>query len=52
LSAGRAQETVMKINGVMTKDAITIDPEASLGTALDVMDIKQACHLPVVDEAG
>jgi len=42
----------MKINGVMTKDAITIDPEAPLGMTLDVMRIKQVCHLPVVEEAG
>jgi CBS domain-containing protein len=36
----------------MTKDAITIDPKAPLGTALNVMRIKQVRHLPVVDGAG
>ena len=36
----------------MTNDAMTIDREAPLGTALDVMRIKRVCHLLVVDDAG
>jgi acetoin utilization protein AcuB len=36
----------------MTKDPFTIDPEAPLGTAVDVMRTRQLRHLPVVDEAG
>jgi len=42
----------MKVQDVMTKDPITIDPEAAVGTALDVMRTKQIRHLPVVDGAG
>ena len=42
----------MKVKDVMTKDPLTIDPEAPLGTAMDVMRTKELRHLPVVDEAG
>jgi acetoin utilization protein AcuB len=42
----------MKVKDVMTRDPISIDPEAAVGTALDVMRTKQVRHLPVVDEAG
>lgn len=42
----------MKVKNVMAKDPLTIDPEAPLGTALDVMRAKELRHLPVVDEAG
>ena len=42
----------MKVKDVMAKDPLTIDPEAPLGTALDVMRTKELRHLPVVDEAG
>ena len=42
----------MKVKDVMAKGPITIDPEAPLGTALDVMRTKQVRHLPVVDDAG
>jgi acetoin utilization protein AcuB len=31
---------------------VTIEPEAPVGTALDVMRTKHVRHLPVVDEAG
>ncbi len=42
----------MKVKDIMTKDPLTIDPEAPLGTAMDVMRTKELRHLPVVDEAG
>jgi acetoin utilization protein AcuB len=42
----------MKVKDVMTKDPIAIDPEAAVGTALDVMRSKHIRHLPVVDDAG
>ena len=42
----------MKVKEVMTRDPITIDPEASLGTAMDVMRRKRIRHLPVIDDAG
>ena len=42
----------MKVKEVMTQDPITIDPEAPLGTAMDVMRTKQVRHLPVVDAEG
>ena len=42
----------MKVKDIMTKDPLTIDPEAPLGTATDVMRTKDLRHLPVVDEAG
>ena len=42
----------MKVRDVMTKQPITIDPEAAVGTALDVMRSKHIRHLPVLDDAG
>lgn len=42
----------MKVKDVMARDPLTIDPEAPVGTALDVMRTKHVRHLPVVDEAG
>ena len=42
----------MKVKNAMTKDPISIDPEAPIGTALDVMRTKHVRHLPVVDDAG
>ena len=42
----------MKVKEVMTRDPITVDPEAPLGTAMDVMRTKQIRHLPVVDDDG
>ncbi len=42
----------MKVKEAMTKDPISIDPDAPVGTALDVMRTKHVRHLPVVDEAG
>jgi acetoin utilization protein AcuB len=42
----------MKVKEVMTRDPLTIDPEAPLGTAIDVMRRKRIRHLPVIDDAG
>jgi acetoin utilization protein AcuB len=42
----------MKVKEIMTRDPLTIDPAAPLGTAVDVMRTKQIRHLPVVDDAG
>ena len=42
----------VKVKEVMTRDPLTIDPEAPLGTAMDVMRRKRIRHLPVVDDAG
>ncbi len=42
----------MKVKDMMTKHPFTIDPDAPLGTAMDVMRTKDLRHLPVVDEAG
>jgi len=42
----------MKVKDVMTREPITVDPEAPLGTAMEVMRRKRIRHLPVVDDAG
>jgi CBS domain-containing protein len=42
----------MKVKDVMTRDPITIDPGAALGTAIEVMRAKKVRHLPVVDDDG
>lgn len=42
----------MKVKTAMAGNPITIDPEASVGTALEVMRSKGIRHLPVVDETG
>lgn len=42
----------MKVKDVMSKDPVTIDPAAPLGTAIAVMRSKGIRHLPVVDDAG
>ena len=42
----------MLVKDAMTKDPFTIDPEAPLGTAIDVMRTNSVRHLPVVDDAG
>lgn len=42
----------MLVKDAMTKDPFTIDPEAPLGTAIDVMRTNGVRHLPVVDEVG
>jgi CBS domain-containing protein len=40
------------VRDVMTRQPITIDPEAPLATALSIMREKQIRHLPVVDDRG
>ncbi|MBI4591524.1 MAG: CBS domain-containing protein [Candidatus Rokubacteria bacterium] len=42
----------MRVRDAMTPDPLTIDPEAPLGTAMEVMRTKALRHLPVVDETG
>jgi acetoin utilization protein AcuB len=37
---------------VMTREPITIDPDAPVGTAVAVMQEREIRHLPVVDDAG
>ncbi|MBI2159681.1 MAG: CBS domain-containing protein [Candidatus Rokubacteria bacterium] len=43
---------VKRVREVMSKDPITIDPEAPIATAIAVMRDKGVRHLPVVDDAG
>jgi len=42
----------VKVKDVMAKDPISIDPDAPVGTALEVMRTKRVRHLPVVDEGS
>jgi len=42
----------VQVKDLMTKDPFTIEAEAPLGTAIDVMRTKQLRHLPVVDDGG
>ena len=42
----------MLVRDVMTEDPFTIEPDAPLGRALDVMRARDLRHLPVVDQAG
>lgn len=42
----------MVVRDVMTEDPFTIEPDAPLGSASDVMSTKDLRHLPVVDQAG
>lgn len=41
-----------RVREVMSRDPITIDPEAPIATAIAVMRDKSVRHLPVVDDAG
>jgi acetoin utilization protein AcuB len=41
-----------KVKDVMTKGAITIEPDARLGKAITLMKTKRVRHLPVVDDQG
>jgi CBS domain-containing protein len=41
-----------RVRDVMTKQPMTIDPDAPLETAAAVMRERELRHLPVVDEAG
>jgi CBS domain-containing protein len=42
----------MDVKDIMTRNPITIDPDAPLGTAMAVMVDRKIRHLPVVDEQG
>ena len=42
----------MVVRDVMTEDPFTIEPDAPLDRASDVMRAKDLRHLPVVDPAG
>ena len=42
----------MVVRDVMTEDPFTIEPDAPLDRAIDVMRAKDLRHLPVVDQAG
>ena len=42
----------MVVRDVMTEDPFTIEPDAPLDRASDVMRAKDLRHLPVVDRAG
>jgi acetoin utilization protein AcuB len=42
----------MQVRDMMTRNPITIDPEAPLATAMAVMKKEQIRHLPVIDDAG
>ncbi len=42
----------MDVKNIMTKNPITIAPEAPVGSAIDVMVERKIRHLPVVDERG
>jgi acetoin utilization protein AcuB len=49
---GRQKGMTMRVKDVMTREPITIDPDAPIGTALAVMRRSQVRHLPVIDVAG
>ncbi len=42
----------MDVRDIMTKDPISIEQNAPVGTAIDVMVERKIRHLPVVDEQG
>jgi acetoin utilization protein AcuB len=42
----------MKVKEVMSREPLTIGPEAPLGAAVDVMRMAKVRHLPVVDDTG
>jgi acetoin utilization protein AcuB len=42
----------MDVKDVMTRNPLTIDPEAPIGTAVEVMVQRKVRHLPVVDASG
>jgi acetoin utilization protein AcuB len=43
---------VMNVSEVMTRNPLTIEPEAAVGTAIAVMAKDRVRHLPVVDAEG
>ncbi len=42
----------IRVKDIMTKDPITVEPEAPLGTAMALLGEKGIRHLPVIDDAG
>lgn len=42
----------MDVRDIMTKDPISIEQDAPVGTAIDVMVERKIRHLPVVDDKG
>lgn len=42
----------MNVRDIMTRNPITIEPDAAVGTAIDLMVERRIRHLPVVDQAG
>jgi len=44
--------TQLQVKDAMTRDPFTIDPEAPVATAVEVMRERGLRHLPVIDEAG
>ena len=47
-----SEDCQMVVRDVMTEDPFTIEPDAPLDRASDVMRAKDLRHLPVVDQAG
>jgi acetoin utilization protein AcuB len=42
----------MDVKDIMSRDPITIEPDAAVGTAIAVMIERKVRHLPVVDDRG
>jgi acetoin utilization protein AcuB len=42
----------MDVKDIMTRNPVSIDPDAPIGTAVDVMVDRKIRHLPVVDARG
>jgi CBS domain-containing protein len=42
----------MDVRDIMTRDPLSVEPDAPLGTAMEVMIARKIRHLPVVDEGG
>lgn len=52
MRSANLEEGQMVVRDVMTEDPFTIEPDAPLDTASDLMRAKDLRHLPVVDPAG
>jgi acetoin utilization protein AcuB len=52
MRSANPEEGQMVVRDVMTEDPFTIEPDASLDRASDLMCAKDLRHLPVVDPAG
>lgn len=42
----------MQVTELMTADPVTVDPDESIATAVEIMQNMNIRHLPVVDETG